>query len=432
MVDKNLFPYELAVVTIIKNEAPYVKEWLDYHLLAGADHFYIYDNDSTDNLKDILQPYIYAGTVTYIFYPGKVRQMEAYNDAAKRFRFFCRYMTWIDADEFVFPKSKTTIPEVVDEILTSNPDACAVAANILTFGSNKQDKADYTRGVLERFTRRAENNWSPPAEWNHDVKAGNAHISTIANPRRVKVFCTPHAPYYFTNCFAVNEKGKPCNDVSNFPVLTKKISMHHYHTKSREEYQIKIQRGNADHLENGYDMARFKFNDRNEVFDDSILKYLHSRQKQVTNFEYFIGTKNFDSQRIAKALSENLSRVTKKETSQEFFEGKMENFLTCLTLSMHLKENYPDVDNADVLMELSLAAIYRAIYTNLPVEDFLLLIDELPKILAIQSRTVEKIRQACVKLIPQLMVMFRQVNKWWEFRELNYVLELLGASNSKL
>ena len=41
-VDKNLFLYDLAVVSIMKNEARYVKEWLDYHLLAGVNHFFIY------------------------------------------------------------------------------------------------------------------------------------------------------------------------------------------------------------------------------------------------------------------------------------------------------------------------------------------------------------------------------------------------------
>ena len=71
MVDKNLFVYDLAVVAILKNEAPYVKEWLDYHLLAGADHFFLYDNESPDNLKEVLQPYIDAGIVTYTFYPGQ-------------------------------------------------------------------------------------------------------------------------------------------------------------------------------------------------------------------------------------------------------------------------------------------------------------------------------------------------------------------------
>ena len=52
-VDKNLFLYDLAVVAIMKNEAPYVKEWLDYHLLAGVDHFFIYDNETPDNLKEV-------------------------------------------------------------------------------------------------------------------------------------------------------------------------------------------------------------------------------------------------------------------------------------------------------------------------------------------------------------------------------------------
>ena len=56
MVDKHLFLYDLAIVAIMKNEAPYVKEWLDYYLAAGVNHFYIYDNESPDNMKDVLQP----------------------------------------------------------------------------------------------------------------------------------------------------------------------------------------------------------------------------------------------------------------------------------------------------------------------------------------------------------------------------------------
>ena len=124
-VDKNLFLYDLAFVSIMKNEGHYIKEWLDYHLLAGVNHFYIYDNDSTDNMKEILQPYINAGIVTYIFYPGKAKQMEAYNDAVKKFRFYCRYMSFVDADEFILPKSNRSITEVADEILSNCRDIVA-------------------------------------------------------------------------------------------------------------------------------------------------------------------------------------------------------------------------------------------------------------------------------------------------------------------
>ena len=105
MVDKDLFLYDLSIVAILKNEGPYLKEWLDYHLLAGVDHFYLYDNDSPDNQAEVAKPYVEAGLVTYIPFPGKKMQFPAYTDAQKRFKFQCRYMAIIDGDEFIFPKS---------------------------------------------------------------------------------------------------------------------------------------------------------------------------------------------------------------------------------------------------------------------------------------------------------------------------------------
>ena len=104
MVDKNLFLHDLSVVAILKNESLYLKEWLDYHLAAGVEHFYLYDNDSTDNQAEVVKPYIAAGLVDYFPLPGKAMQYVAYNDAVKRFKFHCRYMTFIDGDEFVYPK----------------------------------------------------------------------------------------------------------------------------------------------------------------------------------------------------------------------------------------------------------------------------------------------------------------------------------------
>ena len=156
-VDKDLFLYDLAVVAIMKNEAPYVKEWLDYHIAAGVDHFYIYDNDSPDNFKEVLQPYINAGIVTYEFYPGTSRQIEAYTEAFKTYRFFCRYMAFIDADEFIFPQTDKSISEVVDEIFADKPNAGGLCINWMMYGSNNLETADYSKGVLERFTRRASN-----------------------------------------------------------------------------------------------------------------------------------------------------------------------------------------------------------------------------------------------------------------------------------
>ena len=147
MVDKNLFLHDLAIVAILKNEGSYLKEWLDYHLLAGVDHFYLYNNESSDDYAKVLAPYIETNLVTLINFPGKVMQLTAYNDAINCFRFFCRYMAFIDLDEFIFPRTGQSIVEVTDEIFSHDEKASGLAINWQHFGSNGQKTADYSRGV---------------------------------------------------------------------------------------------------------------------------------------------------------------------------------------------------------------------------------------------------------------------------------------------
>jgi len=58
--------HTLAIVAVIQNEAPYVAEWMEYHALAsiGVTHFYLYDDNSDDELQLVLEPYVHAGLVT--------------------------------------------------------------------------------------------------------------------------------------------------------------------------------------------------------------------------------------------------------------------------------------------------------------------------------------------------------------------------------
>ncbi len=58
-----------AVCAIFKNESVFLKEWLEYHLLIGVEHFYLYNNFSEDNYQDILAPYIEKGQVTLTEWP---------------------------------------------------------------------------------------------------------------------------------------------------------------------------------------------------------------------------------------------------------------------------------------------------------------------------------------------------------------------------
>ena len=271
-VDKNLFLYDLAVVAVMKCEGSYIKEWLDYHLLAGVDHFFIYDNESTDNQKEILQPYIDAGIVTYTFFPGSSPQFPAYNDAINRFRFLCRYMAIIDGDEFILPKSKPTIIEVVDEILADKPNIGGLGINWHFFGSSGNKTADYTKGVLERFTYRT------PPDYETVIK-------NIVNPRRIRYFGSPHYMYFYEGFFAVSEAGDTLSIGQGFNTspTNKKIVINHYVTKSFEEYMNKNKRGDSVYTIPVRNEEKFnKIDEASTIFDDEILKYRAARQSTLT------------------------------------------------------------------------------------------------------------------------------------------------------
>ena len=420
-IDKDLFLYDVAVVAIMKNEGPYVKEWLDYHILAGVEHFYIYDNESPDNLKEVLQPYINDGLVTYKFYPGKARQYEAYNEAVQEYRFFCRYMAFIDADEFIFPQNNKSVPEVVDEILEKYPSAGGLAVNIFTFGSNFQEHANYREGVLRRFTRRAPTDFCPLMPELNNLPGGTAHVSSIVNPRKVHHFGSPHFAYYLDGYQAVNSNGGVVPLFYNNPPTVDKIVMNHYPVKSKEEYLKKINRGTADNKTNIYNMEVFKKNDHNEVFDDGILRYLATRP--MARLENHTSKHN----RIHNALLKNLSPFFGKALPSNSFQNKLEMLLMCRKLAEYMRTNAFNDVAGNFFEEISIEAMVGCLSANMRVADFRLLISELPEILKLNYPAVKELHKALIDFIPKVMDLYRRplIDGWKEFIQLQHLLKML-------
>ena len=261
------YPHEVAIAAILKNEAPYVKEWLDYHIAAGVTKFYLYDNESTDNLADVLKPYIVRDVVEYTWWPGKLMQFPAYNDAVSRHKFDCRYLAAIDLDEFIYPCTGQDIPSVVSDVFTMNEKVGAYAVNWRVFGSAGHIAKDLSRGVLERFTRRGAKELTD-----------NICVKSIVNPRCVDIFIHPHFAYLYTGKYAVNERGGVVPFEENKQLSGEKMVINHYMTKSREEFVEKRDRGRSDVI-GTRTWEDFERCDVNDVFDDGILQY---RAKMLT------------------------------------------------------------------------------------------------------------------------------------------------------
>lgn len=451
-VDKNLFMYDLLAVSIVRDEAPYITEWIDYHLLAGVDHFLIYDNDSSDNLNAVLAPYVAKNLVTVIPYPKTSRQLESYNDAIRYFKYFCRRMVFIDTDEYIFPQHGKSISEVTEEILGAT-NAAGLVINLRTFGSNNFENADYDKGVLERFTRRAEDNWTPLEK---NIPSGNAAVKTIADPRRVKLFSdNPHVPEYFENCFAVNENGTKIASPFNIPVTADKIIINYYSTKSRAEYVEKVHRRETARFAARNELIGFDENDRNEIFDDGILKYRDQlRADQLPEggdfIKIFADKKKVANSQMFKALMENLLPDFSKKNLREyfllpknratyfnelikfykkapaaFFQGKAETFLTCLALSAYFQKGYLDAKTGALFEEASLNALCKTFMANISLLDARLIIAELPRFLAMPYASAGSLLTVCLQIFPQFVDDFRKQGDMKNFEDFTYIINML-------
>ena len=408
MVDKNLFLHDLSIVALIKNDARYLEEWLNYHLVAGVDHFYLYDNGSSDNTREILEPYIEAELVDYFAVSGELMQIPVYNDATRRFKFASRYMAFLDIDEFIFPKTEQSISEVVDEILSQDSRIAALAINWQVFGSNNLETADFEKNVLERFTRRAPRDWfEPPTEEKNP--AGNIFIKTIANPRFIRCIANPHFAFYFDGKVAVNSAGKHVPYWGCEPIVSDKIVINKYFTKSKEEFQSKAG-----------DMAFFERNDRNDEFDDDILKY------QAVRIEKYSQPPPFEREKYFKLLEELLIPAVRQE-DDEFFKGKLEMFLTCRSLAGVLKRNAPKDNRGKFMEETALRLINRTHSTEMTYAEIMMMINSLPPILSLPYPIADEIRQNCVSFVRQIMNDLHRNASWEEFVDFGNYLEMLLA-----
>lgn len=233
MSKQNISPRYLSVVAVLKDEGPNLVEWLDFHLLVGVDHFYLYDNGSTDNTKELLQRYIDKGQVTYSYNTMDMCQMACYYNALTAFRDQSKWMAFIDLDEFLFAPRSSRLPDgdCLKQRLRKYEEVPGVAVNEVFFGSNGHETRPHG-GVLLNYTRRG--SWV------------NKHVKSIVQPQFT--LCpagNPHS-FLYTQGGACNEKYLPCPGPFNDPGSAEVFRINHYWVKSKEEYKVKMSRGRAD------------------------------------------------------------------------------------------------------------------------------------------------------------------------------------------
>lgn len=252
------FKYQLSVVCIVKNEASYLGEWIRYHKSIGVNHFYIYDNDSDDDLLSVLTPF--GGLITYTPIHGQLRQLDAYNNALNRFANETKYLAVIDADEFLWcPNGSHKIMPVITKYL-SEKSVGGLVVNWVIFGSS-HFKCRPEGLVTDSYVYRSKSNFEK-----------NCLVKTICNPRKVFDFTLSHAANYLPGYYAVNEQFQKTPWARTDTTNIDNIRLNHYYSKSKEEFLQKRARGSGEVLALR-NISEFDEHDKNDVFDNSLRKY---------------------------------------------------------------------------------------------------------------------------------------------------------------
>lgn len=94
--------YNTAICLLIKDENEYINEWLDWHIVKGFQHFFIYDNGSKVPIQESVFEK-YRPLCTFIDYSSGYMclQADCYADCLQHYGSSTKWLAFIDTDEFI-------------------------------------------------------------------------------------------------------------------------------------------------------------------------------------------------------------------------------------------------------------------------------------------------------------------------------------------
>ncbi|WP_341234999.1 glycosyltransferase family 2 protein [uncultured Sulfitobacter sp.] len=271
---------------MMKDEAPFLLEWYAHHLAVGFTKILVYTNDCSDGTDDMLIRLEELGLGYHRRndipegvkpQPSAMKYAQVEPKVAE-----ADWILMFDADEFLCINYGDG---TLDPMLDAAGDANGIVITWRIFGSG--NVVDWSRDpVSEQYLYAAPPTWNKgwgvktlfkfdPDTWKigiHRPSIKNKHLET-GFPDTVKW---------------LNGSGLPMEDYFKFrgwrsirrTVGYQWAQMNHYAVKSIDSYAIRKLRGNVNNKKDKYNADYWSLQDRNEVYDDKILRYTE-RRKQI-------------------------------------------------------------------------------------------------------------------------------------------------------
>ncbi len=263
--------YEFVVAALFQDEAPYLEEWLAYHRMIGVDHFYLYNNCSEDDYKEVLAPFIASGEVELINWNVWTKGAEEWQKlrgaiqkhALAKSRKEASWLLFLDLDDYLYPVERMNL----HEIFSSLGDVGALAINRQHFGTS--GVLELSDGLLiERLTQRAPTTW----EENRNFQVALRPCHTVTFARYQEPILVPGFSLVMEDMTAVTGRKTPHVHVAL-------LRINHYWSRDQKfllsKKMERLSRNGSEHMAQNLEMM-------NRVEDRSILRFASLLKDRLT------------------------------------------------------------------------------------------------------------------------------------------------------
>jgi len=276
-----------AIVTTMKNEGPFILEWLAYHRAIGVDDFLIYTNDCTDGTDTMLDLLQARGIVQHRINPfvpgGDLKPQHAALQAAESEPVMqdCGWGICMDVDEFINIKIGDG---TLDALYKAMGEANMISLTWRLFGNN--DVHGYAdRFLLDQFTACAPQVIRKPHQaWGFKTLYRNIDIYKKLGVHRPKGL----VPDLWERVKWLNGSGRPQPRTMfrNGWRSTMEtygydwVQLNHYAVRSAESFLVKRDRGRVNHVDRDQGLNYWFRMNHNLEADRSIQRMIPALQME--------------------------------------------------------------------------------------------------------------------------------------------------------
>ena len=278
---------EIGIAAIVKNEAPYILEWVAFHRAVGIERFFIADNSSDDGTSELLQTLDLLGIIEYLPFPtqaAEAPQLPAYQLLQRLFGKQVDWMEFIDADEFIVPTGPIrSVPRIVAQLVAARKKVGQISVNWACFGSSGETEAS-NELVIERFRRRGPEKWGVNRHYKGLIRM-KAFVGVGTNPHYFRVKPGYDSIHTDGSPLVDSESGKGISQA----VIWENMRINHYVIKSFDEFMNRKRKRGRATTRSVRSEGFFKAHDRNDVEDESLDWIVDPVKDQILFLQRLIG-----------------------------------------------------------------------------------------------------------------------------------------------